>query len=230
MFKTRSNSKELLDAPDIPAPHLERNLLELHRINYWLGGYAVSLSGLKKVLQPKKPAVVVDIGSGGGDTAMAIRKWSLRNNYNVQIKGIDINPHCVSYSSRRSDGLPGIEFICDDYRAVSRHVPEVDVLHASLFCHHLNDTEIVDLLQFAKTNKINLVINELCRHPLAYYSIRVLTKVLSRSYLVKNDAPLSVLRGFTRAEWKDLLSTAGIEKYSITSRWAFRHEIIVYAH
>lgn len=229
MFKARSYKKEMLDEAVIPRQELEQNLRELHRINYWLGGYSASLSGLRKVLSPKKPAVVVDIGSGGGDTAICIRNWSLRNNYNLQIRGIDINPVCVDYSRNRAAGVPGLQFICDDYRKVRYHIPEVDVLHASLFCHHLSDDEIVELLKFCRQHDIALVINDLRRHPFAYYSINLLTKLLSRSVMVKNDAPLSVLRGFTTSEWKEILKKADISRYSITGKWAFRHEIIIYS-
>ncbi len=70
-------------------------------------------------------------------------------------------------------------------------------------------------------------INDLHRHPLAYYSIRWLTGLFSRSYLVKNDAPLSVRRGFSRSELKSLLEAAGITNYSIRWRWAFRWLVIV---
>lgn len=228
MFKLRSDKKELLDAPDIPAEHLEQNLRELHRINSWLGGYSTSISGLKKVLDPKRPSLVVDIGSGGGDTALYLHEWGRRRNFSLQIKGIDINPGCISYSEGRSATLPGVQFICDDYRNLHYHVAEADVLHASLFCHHLTNEEIIELLRFAKQSGIPLVINDLQRHPFAYYAIRILTKFFSRSHMVKNDAPLSVLRGFRKTEWVALLKSAGITRFTIRSRPMFRHEIVVY--
>ena len=228
MFKERSNKKELLDDPHVPAEHLRRNLHELHVINSWLGGYQTTIGALKKVLSPKKPSVVVDLGSGGGDTALRLRNWSISRNYCMQIRGIDINTTCVDYSIARCEGIPGIQFICDDYRNVKTHVPDIDVLHASLFCHHLSNEEIVDLLRFARENRIALVINDLERNALAYYGIRLLTRLFSRSHLVKNDAPLSVLRGFKKSEWRGFLRDAGIEKYSISRKWAFRHQVIVY--
>ena len=70
-------------------------------------------------------------------------------------------------------------------------------------------------------------IADLHRHPLAYYSIKLLTGLFSKSYLVKNDAPLSVLRGFSRKEWEALLAQPGIKNYSIRWKWAFRWLIIV---
>lgn len=228
MFKERSNKKELLDGKDIPASDLRQNLRELHQINLWLGGYSASLNGLKKVLSPKKSSIIVDLGCGGGDTLLTIRKWGLKKKYNIQLKGIDINPECIRYCNERTTDTTGLQFICDDYRKVKDHVPDVDVLHASLFCHHLCNDEILELLHFARSNKLMLVINDLQRHPLAYYSIKLITRLMSKSRLVKNDAPLSVLRGFSTKEWQNLLMNAGISEFKISKRWAFRHEIVIW--
>ncbi|HZK64528.1 MAG TPA: SAM-dependent methyltransferase, partial [Puia sp.] len=58
-------------------------------------------------------------------------------------------------------------------------------------------------------------------------AIRILTALFSRSYLVKNDAPLSVLRGFKKNDLVAILDKAGIRDYSIRWQWAFRWLIIV---
>jgi hypothetical protein len=72
-------------------------------------------------------------------------------------------------------------------------------------------------------------INDLQRHWLAYHSIKWLTKIFSKSYLVKNDAPLSVARGFKKEEWKHLFRRSEIENYTIRWKWAFRY-LVVYKH
>ncbi|WP_431211923.1 hypothetical protein ACQ86N_40085 [Puia sp. P3] len=69
-------------------------------------------------------------------------------------------------------------------------------------------------------------INDLHRHPLAWGSIRLLTRLFSGSYLVKNDAPLSVLRGFSRSEWQRILQAAGIGGYTLRWKWAFRWLVV----
>jgi hypothetical protein len=61
---------------------------------------------------------------------------------------------------------------------------------------------------------------------LAYYSIKWLTRLFSKSYLVKNDAPISVERGFIKKEWENLCGLAGIKPVSIQWQWAFRHLIV----
>jgi hypothetical protein len=72
-----------------------------------------------------------------------------------------------------------------------------------------------------------VIINDLHRSRIAYYSIKALTLMFSRSYLVKYDAPLSVARSLTRKEWKQILKTANISRYSIRWRWAWRWEIVI---
>nr|WP_290929471.1 hypothetical protein [Haliscomenobacter sp.] len=79
MLEERSLQKELLDAEDIPTADLFQNLRELDRINTLLGGYDITFSALKKVIQPEKNYVLIDIGCGGGDTLKRIQQWQLRN-------------------------------------------------------------------------------------------------------------------------------------------------------
>ena len=96
------------------------------------------------------------------------------------------------------------------------------MIHCSLFLHHLNDDEISGLLKFSYDNKCILVINDLHRNSIAYYSITFLTKLFSNSRLVRNDAPLSVLRGFKKKELIKLLSDSGYNEFSVKWIWAFR--------
>ena len=82
------------------------------------------------------------------------------------------------------------------------------------------------ILWMKENCKTGFFINDLQRHPLAYYSIKWITKLFSRSYLVKNDAPLSVARAFEKKEWEQIFLKAGIKNYSIRWKWAFRYLIV----
>jgi len=226
MFKNRSYTKELLDGDHIPKDDLYQNLKELDVINNLLGGYKITFNALKKVLSKEKQITLVDIGSGGGDTLKRIHGWNAKQHFDLKLYGIDLKQICIDYSVERNSS--DIKFICDDYRNVLKYVPKVDMIHACLFCHHLNEQEIIGLIEFCTQNKITLIVNDLQRNPFAYYAIKVLTTLFSKSYLVKNDAPLSVLRGFKKQEWEDILRQSGAKKYSIKYKWAFRYEVIVY--
>ena len=107
-------------------------------------------------------------------------------------------------------------------------VEKPDILFSSLFCHHFKEDELILQLQWMQQNsKLGFFINDLQRNTIAYYAIKLLTGLFSKSYLVKHDAPLSVARGFIRKEWKELLNSAGIYNYTLQWKWAFRYLITV---
>lgn len=229
MFKERSNKKELLDADFIPEQDLYQNLRELDVINALLGGYKMTFDALKKVLKKDTQYTLVDIGCGGGDTLKRIYNWNIKQKFNLNLFGIDLKQTCVSYALGVNPNSQ-LTFICDDYKNIYKHLSKVDVIHACLFCHHLSNEEIVELIKFAQANKSTLIINDLERNAVAHYSIKLLTKLFSKSYLVKNDAPLSVLRGFKKTEWKNIIQQSGAKNFSIKYKWAFRHQVIIYAN
>lgn len=215
---TKSYQKELLDADEIPEADLIQNLKELKFINTYLGGHEVIKKGLKKFGKERKK--ILEIGSGGGDNLMMLKKHFPENEY----AGLDIKDVCVNYSKFLDSD---IKWIKEDYK---KHLPRepYDLIFNSLFCHHFDDKSLGEMLIWMNQNsKKGFFIGDLHRHGLAYFSIKFLTKLFSKSYLVKNDAPLSVQRGFTKKEWVILLEKAGIDNYQIKWCWAFRHLIVV---
>ncbi|MBE8723007.1 methyltransferase domain-containing protein [Sphingobacterium pedocola] len=224
-FSKRSNESELLDDPSIPFEHIKQTMRELDTINAWLGGHRTTLAGLKTLLRNTKKVSICEIGCGGGNNLMIIHNWCHKNGIEAALTGIDMNPHAISYATAQYGAL-GIQFICSDYRAdVLDRKP--DIFFNSLFCHHFENNELVDMLRWMSVNsRTGFFINDLHRHPLAYYSIKLLTGLFSRSYMVKNDAALSVLRGFTKDEWTTLSERAGLSTASVRWRWAFRHLMV----
>jgi 2-polyprenyl-3-methyl-5-hydroxy-6-metoxy-1,4-benzoquinol methylase len=221
----RSYEKEFLDQDGIPFTDIELNMHELEIINSTLGGHHITLLGFKKLLQNKKEITVAEIGCGGGDNLAALKKWCSRKNIIITLTGIDINADCITVANSNGE-IKGSSFIIADYKFV-KFEKKPDIIFSSLFCHHFTTEELISMVQWMKENAtIGFFINDLHRHLLAYYSIKWITKFFSRSYLVKNDAPLSVLRGFRKKEWIALLQQAGIKNYSLQWKWAFRWLII----
>ena len=218
----RSYKKELLDGNDIPFADIRQNMKELDFINTWLGGHAITIQGFKQLVQNRKEIKVCEIGCGGGDNLLAIYNWCHKNKVIVRLTGIDYNKDCISIA-RGQLPAPGTQFITADYKTVDLGDDKPDIIFSSLFCHHFTNEEIVHMLNWMRTNAgLGFFINDLHRHFLAYYSIKILTGLFSKSYLVKNDAPLSVQRGFIKKEWEDLMQKSAIDNYSIQWKWAFR--------
>lgn len=222
----RSTQPELLDADDIPFEDIKQNMKELDFINRWLGGHSITLSGLKKILSVSKttgkPIRICEAGCGGGDNLLAIDAWCAKNNIAVHLTGIDQKKECIDFAKEKITDTK-YTWILSDYKRVDFLPQKPDIIFSSLFCHHFSDDALVVMMRWMQDNsRMGFFINDLHRNTLAYYSIKVLTKLLSNSYLVKNDAPLSVRRGFKRKEWKTIMQRAGIQNYSIEWKWAFR--------
>ncbi len=226
-FTYRSYQKELLDRDDIPFEDIRQNMKELDFINTWLGGHKITIDGFKKLAKDKQSITVCEIGCGGGDNLLAVDKWCNENNINVSLIGIDMKPECITFAEGRKEFIGSVKWITSDYAKVD-FPSNPDIIFSSLFCHHFTDEDLVFQFNWMKENSaIGFFINDLQRHPLAYYSINILTAIFSKSYLVKNDAPLSVRRGFTNKELKALLSKAGITNFDLKWRWAFRFLVVV---
>jgi 2-polyprenyl-3-methyl-5-hydroxy-6-metoxy-1,4-benzoquinol methylase len=225
-FSTRSYEKELLDRNDIPFADIEQNMRELNFINTHLGGHAITIAGFKQLLQNKKEITVCEIGCGGGDNLWAIHHFCNKNNIVASFIGIDINPDCIAVAESKLAGA-NATLIVADYKSVDFNDKKPGIIFSSLFCHHFTNEELLFMLQWMKTYSADgFFINDLHRHQLAYYSIKLLSRIFSSSYLVKNDAPLSVKRGFKKREWQQLMNKAGIRQYHIQWKWAFRWLLI----
>jgi 2-polyprenyl-3-methyl-5-hydroxy-6-metoxy-1,4-benzoquinol methylase len=227
-FSTRSYKKELLDRDDIPFEDIRQNMQELDFINKWLGGHQITINGLKKLLPDADNSglVITEIGCGGGDNLRVLKNYCEKKKIRASFIGIDINPHCIEFAKSRKEN-EGIQFIASDYAKV-QFENKPDVIFASLFCHHFTDEELRKQFQWMKMNSgIGFFINDLHRHLLAYYSIKLLAALFSKSYLIKNDAPLSVLRGFKRKEIQMLNKACAIANAQLKWQWAFRWLLIV---
>jgi len=229
----RATQPELMDDLDLATDELRQNLDELETINTWLGGYRpvlTALGPLRPCWPVNRPLRLADLGSGGGDTLRHIANWARRRHLPIELVGVDANAFMLDYAAAKSQNYPEIS-----YQQLDIFTPEFadqpfDVLTASLFCHHFSDDELVTLLaRWHQQARVAVVINDLHRHWLAYHSIRLLTRALGGSRLVQHDAPLSVARAFSRADWQRLLAAAGIERYSLRWCWAFRWQVVIWA-
>lgn len=228
-LRSRSYTKEYLDNENVPFADIRQNMKELNTINTFLGGHKITLEGIKQLMKDDtKPRslTICEIGCGGGDNLKAIDKYFKRLNKPVHFIGIDIKQECIAFAKEQYPKLKA-EWILSDYKKINFEDRKPDIIFSSLFCHHFTEAEIKEMLLWMKRNSvIGFFINDLHRHPLAWYSIKWITKIFSRSYLVKNDAPLSVARSFTKKEWASALNTAGLEHYTIKWKWAFRYLVI----
>ena len=217
-----------MDIPDISPTLLHKNLGELDTMNRNTGGHAISLAGIKRLMTDRQKIYhIVDLGCGSGDVLKYIAKWARTNQYKVRLTGVDNNPDAIKYLEDHSSGYPEIAGITGDYKSYLQTCSDVDVVHCSLFCHHLNDNELHDLFMCLKDyTAVGFVINDLHRNPVAYYGVWFLTRMLCGSSLAKHDGPVSVLRAFKRKEIELLMQNSGLKEFSIQWKWIFRYLVV----
>jgi ubiquinone/menaquinone biosynthesis C-methylase UbiE len=250
-LSVRSEEPELIDARVRDRAALATMHDELVTINRYLGGRSSSLSILRRALAgrgeiavPNARAaarggiIVLDVGSGAGDLARAISAWGRRRGREIRVIGLDRNPQaCRDAIARTAAGAEAtsarastaaaevsLSFAAADAFRLPLRDGSVDIVHAALLLHHLSESDLATCLrELGRVARLGVVINDLHRHWLAWGAIAFLTRFFSRSVLIRHDAPLSVRRGFTRAELRRAFDAAGLEAVSIGWRWAFRY-------
>jgi ubiquinone/menaquinone biosynthesis C-methylase UbiE len=231
----RSNEKELIDDLELENDALRQNLEELALINKYLGGNQVTTSGLSRLLpnslitNNQSPITISDLGCGGGDMLMVMADWAKKRGINAQFIGIDANDFMIDFGTKRTANYPNISYLHQDIYSEQFKEKSFDIVTMTLFCHHFSDESLIQLLQqLKKQTRIGIVINDIHRHWFAYHSISWITKLFLKSYLVKNDAKLSVWRAFVREDLEKIIQKSGFTKYSIRWKWAFRWEVVLY--
>jgi ubiquinone/menaquinone biosynthesis C-methylase UbiE len=232
----RSNEKELIDDLELDNDALRQNLEELALINKYLGGNQVTTSGLSKLLSnsqipnPQSPITISDLGCGGGDMLMVMANWAKKKRINTQFIGIDANDFMIDFGTKRTANYQNISYLHQDIFSEEFKGKTFDIVTMTLFCHHFSDESLITLLQqLRKQTRIGIVINDIHRHWFAYHSIAWITKLFLKSYLVKNDAKLSVWRAFVREDLEKIIQKSGFTKYTIRWKWAFRWEVVLFS-
>ncbi|MBK7380260.1 MAG: methyltransferase domain-containing protein [Ignavibacteriales bacterium] len=219
----REFTKEIMDDFSIRDERIDFALAELNLINKFLGGNSTTGFGVKLLSNnnhSNHKLSILDVGAGSSEV--------LQNkiNHDADVYSLDLNFRVCEYLKEKS-------IDSNVLYGNALHFPfkekSIDIVHLSLFLHHFTEPEINSILTMSiKICKAGIVINDLRRSWFAYFGISLLTKLFSKSEMVKNDGPLSVKRGFTKNELLNILSRSGITNYKIYRTWAFRWLVVIY--
>ena len=230
IWKTRSNKKELLDLGSnyYTKKEYAHCLKMLFRVNYLFGTFYSTKQTLKKF--PKNSSLI-DIGCGGGLFLLKLSQYFP----NMRLRGYDISQEAIQCAQQELQDWQMKSQACN----VSFHLQaipsleiaedNIDVVLSTLVCHHLTDSEIIHFLQKSQSlARKAVIINDLHRHPLAYFFYALLSPFLFRNRLITHDGLISIQRGFTRKEWEFYLNQAKISQYQIKWCFPFRWKIILW--
>ena len=225
----RSKDIEIMDDLDMSGDLLIKTLDQIASINKWLGGNGLTLDGIITLLknQTKDKAIrIVDLGCGNGDMLREVADFGKKNGYKFQLLGFDANQATIDYAIKLSVNYPEIAYRKEDVLSKEFETSTYDIALCTLFLHHFEDAVALKFVQtLLKNAKIGLVINDLHRHPFAYYLFKSLTLLINNP-MVKTDGLISILRGFKRTDLEEFSKKLNY-KSTITWRWAFRYQWII---
>jgi ubiquinone/menaquinone biosynthesis C-methylase UbiE len=168
---------------------------ELKTINRWLGG----VRAIERFMPGIPNPLILDVAAGACDVSEA-----LAGKVSGRFVVLDLN-------------VRGLRLACKSWPVVGDALalpfPDgtFDVVMASLFFHHLSDDDCVRVLaQMWRIAKRLVLVNDLHRHAVAYFSIRGLTAMFSKSPMVRHDGPVSVMRAFRPNELLSIAKRAGV--------------------
>src|SRR5260221_8163565 len=91
LIPDRKEQEELLDLGDGSLADVRQSLADLWRINRFLGGIDSEMRHLASYLHTGRVTTIADLGTGAGQIAAMIARWSRRRHFPVQVIAVDFS-------------------------------------------------------------------------------------------------------------------------------------------
>ena len=163
---------------------------------------------------------LLDVGAGGGDALRAVARWGAKRGVALDLWGLDRSLWAEAYA--RARGTPAGWTTADLFDLPAER--RFDVVVCGLFAHHLPDAELVRFLRWLPAHATRRwLILDLHRHWIPWAAVWAGTRLMRMHPMVIHDGPVSINRGFVRADWVRLLAEAGVAaeiRWVAPFRWA----------
>ena len=228
-LKQRAVRAELMDDFTAGGPELTEALRHLRRLNRLFAAAGPTLHGVRLLWEragrPER-LTLLDIGCGSGDVNRALLRWA-------DAEGIEL---CITLTDMTEEA-------CAEARRFYRDEPRVRVLQGDLFALEPGSADIVTGTQFAhhftaeelpavaaamlRASARGVVLGDIHRHWLAWTAVWAATRIVSRNRYIRHDGPLSVAKGFTAADWRQLREALGAGFFIYQWRPLFRYTVVI---
>jgi 2-polyprenyl-3-methyl-5-hydroxy-6-metoxy-1,4-benzoquinol methylase len=214
-----------MDQPGLAEEAHSQALRGLARINFWTGSARILWPPLRALAREVSPAPlrVLDLATGGGDIPVRLWRRARRAGIRLAIDGCDLSPTAITFARERAARKGAAVRFFEGDVLHDDLPPGYDAVVSSLFLHHLDEEQAVDLLQRMAAAAGRLVlVNDLGRSATGYALAYLGTRLLSASAVVRTDGLWSVAGAFTPAEARLLAQRADLQGATVAKRWPFR--------
>jgi len=221
----RRRQPEIMDQPDLdPKAHVQA-LRGLARINLWSGSAGILWRELATLVRETstRSLRILDVATGGGDVPIRLWRRARRAGLDFTIEGCDVSTCAIEHADTRArESTAAVRFFPLD--VLGEDIPgEYDVVTSSLFLHHLEDNQAIELLRrMGKAARHLVLVNDLVRSGGGYWLAYVGTRLLSASWVAHTAGPRSVEGAYTPSEALALAERAGLRGTTVARRWPFR--------
>jgi ubiquinone/menaquinone biosynthesis C-methylase UbiE len=224
-FQQRSDELEHLDKGDYTPQEYEGCIVELQRVNRWLGdARAVRQSLLAEIAkQGPQSFSVIDVGAGSGELLRVIASWARQRKCEARLTGVELNARSALSIAENSAAFPEITAVRGDAFRLPFVDQQFDYALCSLFTHHFRDSDVVAILhELHRVAARGIFVIDLHRHPIAYWFYTTVGHLFLHNRLIREDGALSILRSFTPDELLTLARRAGLEGAKVKRHFPYR--------
>ncbi len=224
-FRERSNELEHIDIGDYTAKEYEGCLVELRRVNRFMGdALALRHSLLAEIDRlGLNQFSVLDVGAGSGELLRVVADWSRKSGKTNELVGLELNPRSAESILEESREIPEIRAVRANALRLPFEDSSFDFVISSLFTHHLTDEDVVTVLrEMGRVARRRMFVIDLHRHPVAYYLYTTVGRLVLYNRLLREDGALSILRSFRPDELGELAKQAGLRNARVERRFPFR--------
>ena len=224
-FRQRSLEREHLDKGDYTAEEYEGCIVELQRVNRWLGDVSALRDSLLAEIQELnlQNFSVLDVGAGSGELLRFVAEWARKNGRKAQLTGVELNARSVKAIAERASTFPEITAIRGDAFRLPFVDGQFEYALCSLFTHHFKNAEVVGILrELRRVSTRGIFVIDLHRHPVAYFFYTTIGRLFLHNRLIREDGALSILRSFTPNELLELARRAGLDNPRVERHFPYR--------
>lgn len=224
-FQQRSLALEHIDTGDYTAVEYEGCIVELQRVNRWLGDASAIKNSLLREIEKLnlRSFSVIDVGAGSGELLRVVARWARQQGRAAKLTGVELNARSAQAIREGSADFQNITAIRGDAFRLPFADNEFDYGISSLFTHHFKNAEVVAILrELARVSTRGVYVIDLYRHPVAYYFYTTILRLFLHNRLLREDGALSILRSFTPGELLRLAQQAGLEGARVERHFPYR--------
>jgi ubiquinone/menaquinone biosynthesis C-methylase UbiE len=224
-FRHRSEELEHLDKGDYTPEEYEGCLIELRRVNRFLGdAWTLRRSLLAEIERVDlKDFSVLDVGAGSGELLRVAARWAREKDRRARFVGLELNARSAESILEESKEFTEIRAMRGDALRLPFADDCFDYAMCSLFTHHFKDEQVVAVLrELSRVARRGVFVIDLNRHPLAYLFYTTVGRLLLHNRLIREDGALSILRSFRPDELRRLAKQASLTDVRVERRFPFR--------